>query len=137
MLKQLKLQFDLYKNDTFAIVKLTLLLIVVLFGVRSIPTLVDKITSRKLSHQTSGTIIEIEPDKYIREALEGGKVVTKGYSVQFEYTIDNQIFNTENYIDKSILSVQEKAKIYNAKAGDTIIVKYNPEKPQFSKLKLP
>lgn len=127
-------QFDFYKNDIIAVLKLVLLLLVIFAGIRALPSLIDKWLNRNLTQHTFGIVTTIEPNKYIKEALEGGKVSTKGYLVEFNYFIDNQFFNTENYIDKSTLNLIQKANIRNVKTGDTLIVKYNPQNPKNARL---
>jgi len=127
-------QFNFYKNDIVAVLKIGLLLLVICGGIRALPLLVDKWVNRDLTQHTFGIVTKIEPNKYIKEALEGGKISTKGYFVEFNSFIDNQAFNTENYIDKSTLSLLQRANIRNIKAGDTLSVKYNAQNRKKVKL---
>ncbi len=127
-------QLDFYKNDIVAVLKIGFLLLVICGGIRIFPLLVDKWGNRNLTESTFGVVTKIEANKYIKETLEGGKISTKGYFVEFDYFPDNQIFNARKYIDKSTLNPSQKANIRKLEIGDTLTVKYDAQHPENAKL---
>ncbi len=128
-------KFDFYKDDIFAIVRAVLfglaLVCIVVFG----KPLINAWLNRNLTQETYGVITKIEEKKIDpKKNYYDGKSNTEGYFVEFYYFAKHQKIKQKTYLRRGALTLFQNGTIRNAKIGDTLTVKYNPQNREEAKL---
>lgn len=101
-----------------------------------IPNFFQSFSSSKLNNQTIGIVDDIQTSKYIRQTPEGGKISTLNYIIDYHFKTNDETHKNKEYIPKNSINSDQIIFLNNLKIGDSILLHFNSNNPNFSKIQL-
>ena len=134
-MKRIKLWIELHSDDLKGFFLKFLPLIGIVILVRFLPNIIREVSSIKYDTNAIGEIIEIETIKGIHDSEVGGKVITKGYEIEYEFSVDTFKIRKREFVTLNSLDMDEKVKAKKLGIGDAILIGFAASNPTCSRIK--
>jgi hypothetical protein len=123
---------DHWNNITSIFGLLVFVLVFVLVYVYG-PKLLNTFLVNRLDTETTGKVLSIEREKIIREDHLGGRVKIGGFTMTYQYDIEDSTYRREEYVDRKSIDRNAELFLLYLNPGDTILVRYNPKDPSIAR----
>ncbi len=110
--------------------------LILIFVVSRIPWILDQLALGNYDSETMGVVTYAKKIKGISDSQTGGRVVTKFFHIEYEFKLEGNVFEKKEKIPTTTINVKQYAKLNKIEIGDSILVKYDSENHDKSKIKI-
>jgi len=126
---------ELYMPEIHGILKLLGLLLVMVL-IYQTPFWIRTNSLKGLDQEVIGELDTIRAVLVIHESESGGKVIVKGYDLEYNYDVDENSYYSNSFITREELKLKQRLALLKMKRGDLVRVKYKSGDPSKSMIKL-
>lgn len=126
---------ELYIPEIRGILKLLGLLLVIVL-IHQIPFWIRSNSLKGLDQEVIGQLDTIRAVLVIKESEIGGKVIIKGYDLEYNYEVDANSYYSNSFITREELKLKQRIELLKLKKGDQVRVKYKSGDPSNSMVKI-
>ncbi|MFT6320669.1 MAG: hypothetical protein ACJAT4_001597 [Granulosicoccus sp.] len=134
-MKRIKLWFFLHKEDVKGVFKISVPILILMFVFIKIPWMLQQFALGSLDSEITGVVNSVEKIKGIQESQIGGKVVTKKYTIEYQFQVREDVFKKTETLHRSSLHLNQRAKFSHLEKGDSILIRYDSDDLKKSKIK--
>lgn len=131
-----KLWLYLHEEDVVGFLKTFIPVILLMILMVKIPFLYRHYELKKLDSITVGKIKSIEKIIGIHESEEGGKLYTKSYRIDYQYTIGEEHLNSVEFIPRASCKPAMIIKLNQLEKGDSLSILYDSRNHKRSRVSI-